>query len=251
MEHVAEDPALLQAREYQEAERQAAARKLAVLVAYRARLRYEAQATGLPTLARAEAEKAAVRHAALALGYSEWTMTQMLNTAEYSQDELPRTWAAFLSGVVDMPRLREIATTASGMLTAEHRAVVDQAAAQHAGSVNPGELQSWLNRTVASLGEAEYARRCEKAYESRYVRIVHGDDGMSDIEARIPTLAAAQIQKHLYAAAHSARATVPVPDRAGLRLGRTVRQPVRRTVGWSVRRLVGPCWRAAPETPGP
>ncbi|WP_158644283.1 HNH endonuclease signature motif containing protein, partial [Nesterenkonia massiliensis] len=63
------------------------------------------------------------------------------------------------------------------------------------------EFHHWLTRYIASLDPEAYARACEKETQSRFVRFQHQSHGMSYLQAYIPTLEAAAIEKRLKAAA--------------------------------------------------
>jgi hypothetical protein len=58
-----------------------------------------------------------------------------------------------------------------------------------------------LSRFTAELDPQAYTATCEKARQDRYVRVEHQSNGMSYMEAYLPTLEAAAIQKRLRAAA--------------------------------------------------
>lgn len=169
LDHVSGIPELRESWRDLLEERRTAARRVSRLLSYRARIRHESAAAGLPLVLRAEAEKAAVRNIAVTLGMAERTVTMLLNAAEYARENLPATWSAFLHGALDMPRVQKIATTASGMLSEKNRRVLDESAAHYAAQVNAGTLQSWLNRAAAALDAEEYAARCQKAREDRFV----------------------------------------------------------------------------------
>ncbi|NDK33078.1 HNH endonuclease signature motif containing protein, partial [Nesterenkonia haasae] len=64
-----------------------------------------------------------------------------------------------------------------------------------------GEFHRWLTRCVADLDPEAYEAACEEAGEGRYVRFEHQANGMSYLEAYLPTLEAAAIQNRLRAAA--------------------------------------------------
>lgn len=161
----------------------------------------EAEASREPLQAQKVARRAAVRQIARALGQAERSTAAGLNAAEFARHALPMLWATFIEGAVDFARLRRVAQTAVRL---EDQGLVDRLDAEvgaHARTKTLGELQSWLNRRVATLDAEAHARLCRRSQADRWVRVEHHEDGTSLLEARIPTLAAAAIEKRLAAAA--------------------------------------------------
>ncbi|NDK30922.1 DUF222 domain-containing protein, partial [Nesterenkonia haasae] len=198
--HLAQVPELVSAWEAQVAARRAEATKIEHLLNYLDRRLTEC--AGETVVGRAEAQKAAVRDAAMVLGVSERTTTIMLNVAGVARSELPRTWEAFTQGWVDLPRVRKVAEAApTSELTAALVQELDARASVEATHRGLGEFHRWLTRCVADLDPEAYEAACEEAGEGRYVRFEHQSNGMSYLEAYLPTLQAAAIQNRLRAAA--------------------------------------------------
>lgn len=193
--HLADEPELAAAWEYQVAARKAEAKKIIAILDYRDRLvAYYCQD---PSVLRYQAQKAAVRDAATLLGVSEFTTGITLEAAGFTRDHLPATWRAFTAGRIEMLRLRKIAE-ASSELEDHLVAHIDAAAAEKAATGRSiSEFQRWLSRCIAQADYEAYKRLCASKRKDRCVRFLHGADGMSHIDARLPTIEAAAIQKRL------------------------------------------------------
>ncbi|GAA5224445.1 hypothetical protein GCM10025777_50760 [Membranihabitans marinus] len=197
---LAGEPELTAAWGQQVASRRAEAAKITALVEYRQRT--AASYTQEPLVTRSEADRAAVRDAARILGVSDRTATTILNTTQDAKYLLPRTWRAFTEGLIDLPRVRKTVDAAATSSLPDHLLKqLDQAAAGQAQRRSLSEFHQWLTRYTASLDPEAYARACEKASQDRFVRFQHQSHGMSHLQAYIPTLEAAAIEKRLKAAA--------------------------------------------------
>ncbi|MCT1606698.1 HNH endonuclease [Nesterenkonia massiliensis] len=197
---LAGEPELSAAWEQQVAARRAEAATITALLDYRQRT--AAHYAQEPLVTRSEADRAAVRDAARILGVSDRTATTIPNTTQDAKRLLPHTWGAFCEGLIDLPRVRktvDAATTSS--LPGHLLKQLDQAAAGQAQRRSLSEFHQWLTRYTASLDPEAYARACEKASQDRFVRFQHQSHGMSYLQAYIPTLEAAAIEKRLKAAA--------------------------------------------------
>ncbi|GAA4911371.1 hypothetical protein GCM10025790_02190 [Nesterenkonia rhizosphaerae] len=197
---LAGEPELAAAWEQQVAARRGEAATITALLDYRSRT--AAHYAQEPLVVRSEADRAAVRDAARILGTSDRTATSILNTTQEAKCLLPHTWRAFCEGLIDLPRVRktvDAGTTSS--LPADLLQQLDQAAAEQAQRRSLSEFHHWLTRYTASLDPEAYARACEKETQARFVRFQHQSHGMSYLQAYIPTLEAAAIEKRLKAAA--------------------------------------------------
>ncbi|WP_044494042.1 HNH endonuclease signature motif containing protein, partial [Nesterenkonia massiliensis] len=197
---LAGEPELAAAWEQQVAARRAEAATITALLEYRARTAtHYAQE---PLVTRSEADRAAVRDAARILGTSDRTATTVLNTTQEAKCLLPHTWGAFCEGLIDLPRVRKTVDAATTSSLPDHvLRQLDQAAAEQAQRRSLSEFHHWLTRYTASLDPEAYTRACEKETQSRFVRFQHQSHGMSYLQAYIPTLEAAAIEKRLKAAA--------------------------------------------------
>ncbi|MBB3666999.1 HNH endonuclease [Garicola koreensis] len=199
LRHLMDEPALAQAWEHQVSARQAEAAKIRVLVDHVAACRDEH--CDEYDFIQDAAERAAVHQAALLLGFSDQSTAITLNVAEYAREHLPWSWEAFCRGLIDTLRLRKISTAAQNLtglnLAGADVQRLDPAAALEAIDRSLGDFQNWLHRFIAHLDYDAYTAQCARNRAQRYVGFSHGTDGMSFIEARIPTVEAAAIQKRL------------------------------------------------------
>src|SRR5699024_2165893 len=74
---------------------------------------------------------------------------------------------------------------------------LDPVAALEAIDRSLASFTHWLSRYTTELDYQAHADQCAKNRTKRYVRISHDTDGMSFLEARIPTVEAAAIEKRL------------------------------------------------------
>lgn len=192
-------PELAEAWEHLVAARCAEAAKIEALLAYRDR--QAAEHADAPLELQAVGRKAAARNMALLTGEHEQTLTGVLNAADYARETLPKVWEVFTTGGIDFPRVRRTAQAALADLSREKLAELDAAAAVQAPRRSAADYRRWLTRFVAQLDPEVYTAECARAGEDRYVRFEHLSNGMSYLEAYLPTLQAAAIQKRLRAAA--------------------------------------------------
>ncbi|WP_157983934.1 HNH endonuclease signature motif containing protein, partial [Nesterenkonia muleiensis] len=211
--HLAGAPELAAAWEDQVIARCAEARVLGRLLDYRARIQH--QVAGEHLFARAAADKAAIHHAAQLLGLGDRTAVIILNAAGFIRDELPMTWQSFHTGVIDLPRIRRIAEAATAITERHQLEILDADVAQIAPEKTPTELKHWLTRRIPELDTEAYDQRCQAAAARRYVRIEHLSEGLSFLEALIPTTEAAVIEKRLSTAARSMHQPQPADTEEG------------------------------------
>ena len=185
LQHLMDEPALAQAWEHQVAARQAEAAKITVLLEHVATRRAEHQHE--LEFIQDDAERAAVHQAALLLGFSDHTTASTLNACAYAREHLPWTWEALRRGLIDTLRLRKI-TTAAENFDDQPLERLDSAAALAAIDRSLADFQNWLTRFIAQLDYQAYIDQCAKNRTQRYVQFSHDTDGMSYIDARIPTV---------------------------------------------------------------
>lgn len=195
------DALLASAAVLQRQGRRTEAAQISRMLAYQDHREREISGLQLTAPVREDARKAAVRDLALTLRSSERTVTELLAAMRFSRRELPRVWRSFGEGRTDAARVRRIAHAALSLERPENVESLDRAAAEIVEHRTPGGLQAWLNRYLARLDAREHAARCRRAVQERSVRVIHGEDGMSLVQALIPTVAAASIERRLAAAA--------------------------------------------------
>lgn len=196
----APDP-LTAARQFQVLARRAEAAQQTAMLEHQDTVEAQERIAELPLHARREARKVPVHQLALDLRMSERTVAVLLSCARFARRELPPMWRAFGEGAVDQQRLRLVADAAVGLESADHVEALDAAAAKKAPESTAVQLRRWLNRYVARLGPEEFARSCEHAQQHRHVHLQHLENGVSLLQALLPTVQAAAIEKRLRAAA--------------------------------------------------
>ncbi|WP_345477051.1 HNH endonuclease signature motif containing protein [Nesterenkonia rhizosphaerae] len=204
---------LVRAGQVQVQERRMAAEKISLLLQYRQRQSLQAQVVYADHRQRKiqlqEADRAVIREIAQVLGHGEQATTAVLHAAGFAQHQLPKVWQAFMAGELDLVRVRKIVTAAAVLSDSDATggaaalSQFDDVAARCSAQKNLGQLRGWLNRVVAALSPDAFEQQCAQARESRCVRFFHRDDGMSEVWALLPTVAAAAIQKRLHQAAHT------------------------------------------------
>lgn len=154
------------------------------------------------TFTQRTVEKSVIRDSAVVLGMTEAAVPRLLQAAEFLQEKLPKTWQTYRDGTIDQTRARKTAEAASDIAHRSDLLVrLDDEAADRALGENAATLSQWLKRRVAELDTQAYQDRYERARARRYVHFDHQGDGMTRIAALIPTLAAAQVEREMWAAA--------------------------------------------------
>ncbi|WP_375002849.1 DUF222 domain-containing protein [Aeromicrobium sp. CTD01-1L150] len=134
---------------------------------------------------------------AQAVGLSEAQTYARLAVADRGRECAPATWLAFCAGRIDGVRVRDISRTLDRLERAESWLRLDQTVVAYAECHTPAELRAWLRRFVTRV-EADLAlQRAEAEREHRTVEVTHGDDGMSWVNAYLPSHAAAAIATRL------------------------------------------------------
>lgn len=136
-----------------------------------------------------------------ALVLSEASVYRILSQGSAVAHRAPMTWLAFERGDLDAGKISEISHAVDALKLEESWQAVDANAGQYAATHTRAELRAWLKRLVARLEPEEFEERCEKVRDDRHVVVVHDDNGMSWLNAFIPTSAAVAIQKRLDKAA--------------------------------------------------
>lgn len=205
--HLAGEPELAAAWEQEVAERQAQAVKVRHLLTYKARKVH--QNKDQHSFTRQAVEKTIIRDAAAVLGMTESAVRRLLTDAEFLSQKLPKTWASYTAGAIDRGRAKRAARAAEDIA---HRddllPVIDAEIAARAPQENAASLDAWLKRRVPELDTAAFEERYERAQTTRYVVFHHRGDGMTRIDALIPTLVAAPLEQEIYARARNTSRTV-------------------------------------------
>ena len=154
-----------------------------------------------PALTKRLARSAVVTDIATALHLPESRAWRMLEDGDRVRHEAPTVWIAFSEGQVRGEHVRLISDALATLTTDEAKATLDENVVDYATSHTPGELKSWLKRFLANVEPEQFIERCEKAREARRVEIIHDDNGMSWLNAYLPTIVATAIGNRLRKAA--------------------------------------------------
>ena len=141
-------------------------------------------------------------------GQIGWSMTLT--------DDFPVTLDAWEAGALSRAHVRVI-VDAGTPLPSERREEFDVLAVATAEGLSPGRLKTRLAALAEALQPTTLTERHRRGRETRCVRVVHGQDGMSDLIATLPTVLAVGIYDRLVqqsAALVDARRDTP---REGLR----------------------------------
>jgi len=142
-----------------------------------------------------------------AMNLSEGQVQYKLAAADRVREQTPTVWEAFADGVIDFAKVRDISSTIEKLHRDESIARLDLLVVAYAAKHTAAELRRWLGSFVRRV-EADLAlERAEAERRDRHVSIRHGDDGMSDLFARLPSHEAAAIGDRL-----RTEARTPVDD---------------------------------------
>ena len=134
---------------------------------------------------------------AIELQISVSVVQNRLHQARVVRGQAPSVWKAFLDGSIDAYRVQIISGALSTLRDPASPDVVDARVADYASAHTPVELRSWLKRLVARLEPDRLSERTRARLDERRVRIAHGDDGVSELWALLPTHQAAAIDTML------------------------------------------------------
>ena len=134
---------------------------------------------------------------AIELQQSVTVVQNRLHQAREVRGRAPSAWSAFLDGSIDAYRIQIISGALGNLRHPASDDAVDAKVADYASSHTPAELRSWLKRLVARLEPDGLSERTRARMDERRVRIAHGDDGVSELWALLPTHQAAAIDTML------------------------------------------------------
>lgn len=119
---------------------------------------------------------------------------------------LPACWEAWRHGLIDQRRAFAIARQSMGLRFDDSLAQLDRLAADYAPDHTYGALWSWLAKRIEKIEPAQAAHRHTEAKKQRRVRVFHEADGMSWINAYVPTTDVFCIDKALERQARTSKA---------------------------------------------
>ena len=132
-----------------------------------------------------------------AMGLSEGQVQVRLAMARRVRSQAPQVWLAFGDGRIDAARVREISQTIERLQREDSIIRLDQRVVAYAESHTVAELRAWLRRFVVRVEGDLAAERAEAERANRHVEVVHGDEGMSFLNAYLPSFVLAAIDKRL------------------------------------------------------
>ncbi|MRJ77529.1 DUF222 domain-containing protein [Aeromicrobium sp. SMF47] len=132
-----------------------------------------------------------------ATGMSEAQIHLRLSIADRVREKTPLVWEAFVDGLIDFNRVRDISATIEKLHRDESIARLESRVIGYATSHTAAELHQWLRRFVQRV-EADLAtERADTERADRRVTVTHGDDSMSWLNAYLPSHQAAAIEARL------------------------------------------------------
>jgi len=175
----------------------AEARQIELMFAFEAQ-QVEASAHEVTPMARQLACTMIPLEIGQAMGLSEGQVRSVMFAAESVRDRAPSAWREFVTGGISFQAVREIANTIGRLTEPESVTELDAKVVDYARAHTVAELRVWLRRFVVRVEAGAAAARAEAEREQRRVTIEHGDDGMSWINAYLPSPMAAAIERRLY-----------------------------------------------------
>ncbi|WP_285137679.1 HNH endonuclease signature motif containing protein [Microbacterium sp. lyk4-40-TSB-66] len=158
--------------------------------------------------ATARAAELALREVASELAaaenLSDRTVQTQIGRAMTLVDDYPRTLAAWEAGVLTRTHVQTILDVGAA-LPVDARAEFDLLAVATADGLSPGRLRARLTMLAERLHPTTVTERHQRGRDTRCVRVITGDDGMSDLIATLPTVLAVGIHDRL---THQARVII-------------------------------------------
>ncbi len=182
----------LRAREQARAE----ARTTVAMLEFADARRAEYEATG-PSPHRDLELSSIADELAVELQLSVTVVQNRLHQAREVRGRAPSAWAAFIDGSIDAYRIQIISSALGTLREPASHLAVDAKVVAYASTHTAAELRSWLKRLVARLEPDRLSERTRDRMDERRVRIAHGDDGVSELWALLPTHQAAAIDTML------------------------------------------------------
>ncbi|MCL3818354.1 HNH endonuclease signature motif containing protein [Aeromicrobium wangtongii] len=128
---------------------------------------------------------------------SEAQVQLRLSIADRVRAKTPQVWDAFIDGLIDFSRVRDISMAIEKLRRDESIARLDDRVLAYAADHTGAELRQWLRRFVQRV-EADLAvERAEAERAERHVTVTHGDESMAWLNAYLPSHLAAVIEARL------------------------------------------------------
>ena len=175
--------------------------------------RTDALTQGLSARQVEDARQVAILEVAVELHVAQGFVANLVSATRTLVMDLPAVWAAHLRGEVDRAKAREIASTAWKLHAPENVTRLDESVLAYATSHTLGQLKGWLRRFLVRVEPDHAIERRKAAQADRNVTITALDDGMSLLQALIPTTDALLIERDLTLAAKASRHATADDDR--------------------------------------
>uniref|UniRef100_UPI00351931D3 HNH endonuclease signature motif containing protein n=1 Tax=Aeromicrobium sp. TaxID=1871063 RepID=UPI00351931D3 len=175
--------------------------------------RTDALAQGLSARQVEDARQVAILEVAIELHVAQGFVANLVSSTRTMVMDLSTVWAGHLRGEVDRAKAREIASTAWKLHHPENITRLDESVLAYATSHTLGQLKGWLRRFLVRVEPDHAIERRQVAQADRNVTITALDDGMSLLQALIPTTDALLIERDLTLAAKASRTQTPDDDR--------------------------------------
>jgi hypothetical protein len=175
--------------------------------------RTDALAQGLSARQVEDARQVAILEVAVELHVAQGFVANLASATRTLVMDLPTVWAAHVRGEVDRAKAREIASTAWKLHAPQNLARLDETVLAYATTHTLGQLKGWLRRFLVRVEPDHAIERRQAAQADRTVTITALDDGMSLLQALIPTTDALLIERDLTLAAKASRTQTPDDDR--------------------------------------
>ena len=191
----------------------AEAAQAAAVAAFVEGRRADAVAAGRSAAGAEDARQVAVLEVAVELEQASGFVAHLVASTTTLQTDLPTVWAAHSSGLIDRAKARAVASARWRLHETASVERLDETVVAYATTHTLSQLKGWLRRFVIRLERAHAERRRRDAVAQRHVTITAMDDGVSLLQAIIPTVDALLIERELTLGAKDARAKDPDDDR--------------------------------------
>ncbi|MGQ3248312.1 MAG: DUF222 domain-containing protein [Aeromicrobium sp.] len=187
----------------------AEAAQAATVLAFVDGRRSDAVAAGRSAASAEDARQVAILEVAVELEVASGFVAHLVAATRTLTADLPTVWAAHSDGELDRAKARAIASARWRLHEVASVELLDESVLPYATTHTLSQLKGWLRRFVTRVEADDAARRRREATAQRNVTITAMDDGMSLLQAFIPTHDALLIERELSLAAKTSRAEDP------------------------------------------
>ena len=187
----------------------AEAAQAATVLAFVEGRRSDAVAAGRSAASAEDARQVAILEVAVELEVASGFVAHLVAATRTLTGDLPTVWAAHSEGRIDRAKARAIASARWRLHEDASVELLDESVVPYATGHTLSQLKGWLRRFVIRVEADNAARRRREATAQRHVTITAMDDGMSLLQAVIPTHDALLIDRELSLSAKTSRATDP------------------------------------------